>query len=193
MDIKIGGVTFAILAEALAQAKRARLSILDKMRETLAEPRPELSQYAPRIFTIQINPDQIGLIIGKGGETIRGMTDEFGCDIDIEDDGTIFICAPDQDAADGVIGRIQAMTKEIEVGDVFTGRVVKTTDFGAFVELKKGTDGLIHISRLGQKGERVKSVEDVVKRGDTVTVEVVEIDKARNRIGLKPLTGPGDD
>ena len=190
MDIKIGGVTFAILSEALDQARRARLSILDIMKATIAEPRPELSPYAPRIFTIQINPDQIGLVIGKGGETIRGMTDEFGVDIDIEDDGTIFICAPDQEAADGVIARITAMTKEIEVGDVFTGRVVKTTDFGAFVELKKGTDGLIHISRLG-KG-RVKSVEDVVRRGDTVTVEVVEIDKARNRIGLKPLTLPED-
>ncbi len=190
MDIKIGGVTFAILSEALDQARRARLAILDVMKATIAEPRPELSPYAPRIFTIQINPDQIGLVIGKGGETIRGMTDEFGVDIDIEDDGTIFICAPDQEAADGVIARITAMTKEIEVGDVFTGRVVKTTDFGAFVELKKGTDGLIHISRLG-KG-RVKSVEDVVKRGDTVTVEVVEIDKARNRIGLKPLTLPED-
>ncbi len=190
MDIKISGVTFAILTEALAQAKRARLFILGKMNAVLPEPRPELSEYAPRIFTIQINPDQIGLIIGKGGETIRGMTDEFGVDIDIEDDGTIFICAPDQEAADGVIGRITAMTKEIEVGDVFTGRVVKTTDFGAFIELKKGTDGLIHISRLGTKGERVKSVEDVVKRGDSITVEVVEIDKARNRIGLKPLTLP---
>ncbi len=188
MDIKITGVTFEILTEALAQAKRARLFILGKMRETLAEPRPELSQYAPRIFSIQINPDQIGLVIGKGGETIRGMTDEFGVDIDIEDDGTIFICAPDQEAADGVIARITAMTKEIEVGDVFTGRVVKTTDFGAFVELKKGTDGLIHISRLGEG--RVKSVEDVVKRGDTITVEVVEIDKARGRIGLKPLKVP---
>jgi polyribonucleotide nucleotidyltransferase len=193
MDIKISGVTFAILSEALAQAKRARLSILEKMRATLSEPRPELSEYAPRIFTIQINPDQIGLVIGKGGETIRGMTDEFGVDIDIEDDGTIFICAPDQEAADGVIGRITAMTKEVEVGDVFTGRVVKTTDFGAFVELKKGTDGLIHISRLGQKGERVKSVEDVVKRGDTLTVEVVEIDKARNRIGLKPVSLPDNE
>ena len=132
-------------------------------------------------------------MIGKGGETIRGMTDEFSADIDIQDDGTIFICAPDQESAEGVMNRIQAMTKEIEVGDVFTGRVVKTTDFGAFIELKKGTDGLIHISRLGAKGERVKSVEDVVKRGDTVTVEVVEIDKARNRIGLKPLKLPDAD
>ena len=190
MDIKIKGVTFEILTEALEQARRGRLFILERMLATIPEPRSELSEWAPRIFSIQINPDQIGLIIGKGGETIRGMTDEFGADIDIQDDGTIFICAPDQESAEGVMNRIQAMTKEIEVGDVFTGRVVKTTDFGAFVELKKGTDGLIHISRLGGKGERVKSVEDVVKRGDTVTVEVVEIDKARNRIGLKPLTLP---
>ncbi|HET6496866.1 MAG TPA: polyribonucleotide nucleotidyltransferase [Thermoleophilia bacterium] len=187
MDIKITGVTFEILTEALEQARKARLFILERMLATLPEPRSELSQWAPRIFSIQINPDQIGLVIGKGGETIRGMTDEFGADIDIQEDGTIFICAPDQEAAEGVINRIQSMTKEVEVGDVFTGRVVKTTDFGAFVELKKGTDGLLHISRLGQKGERVKSVEDVVKRGDTVTVEVVEIDKARNRIGLTLL------
>jgi len=190
MDIKITGVTFEILTEALEQARKARLFILERMLATLAEPRSELSEWAPRIFSIQINPDQIGLIIGKGGETIRGMTDEFGADIDIQEDGTIFICAPDQEAAEGVMNRIQAMTKEIEVGDVFTGRVVKTTDFGAFVELKKGTDGLLHISRLGQKGERVKSVEDVVSRGDTVTVEVVEIDKARNRIGLTLLKKP---
>jgi polyribonucleotide nucleotidyltransferase len=190
MDIKISGVTFEILTEALEQARKARRFILERMLETLPEPRGELSQWAPRIFTIQINPDQIGLVIGKGGETIRGMTDEFGADIDIQEDGTIFICAPDQDAAEGVISRITAMTKEVEVGDVFTGRVVKTTDFGAFVELKKGTDGLLHISRLGEKGERVKSVEDVVKRGDVVTVEVVEIDKARNRIGLSLAKTP---
>ena len=190
MDIKITGVTFEILTEALEQARKARLHILDKMASAIAEPRSELSQWAPRIFTIQINPDQIGLVIGKGGETIRGMTEEFSADIDIQDDGTIFICAPDQEAAEGVIERIQSMTKEIEVGDVFAGRVVKTTDFGAFVELKKGTDGLLHISRLAPKGQRVKSVEDVVKRGDTVTVEVVEIDKTRNRIGLRLLKPP---
>ncbi len=190
MDIKITGVTFEILTEALEQARKARLFILGKMAETIAEPRGELSQWAPRIFSIQINPDQIGLVIGKGGETIRGMTEEFSADIDIQDDGTIFICAPDEEAAEGVKNRIQSMTKEVEVGDVFTGRVVKTTDFGAFVELKKGTDGLLHISRLAPKGERVKNVEDVVKRGDTVTVEVVEIDKARNRIGLTLLKPP---
>ncbi|MFZ2102278.1 MAG: polyribonucleotide nucleotidyltransferase [Oricola sp.] len=190
MDIKITGVTFEILKGALEQARRARLFILERMLETLPEPRAELSPYAPRIFTIQINPDQIGLVIGKGGETIRGMTDEFGVDIDIQDDGTIFICAADKESADAVIGRITAMTKEVEVGDIFTGKVVKTTDFGAFVELKKGTDGLVHISRMAPKGQRVSSVEDVMKRGDIVTVEVVEIDKARGRIGLRPVQAP---
>jgi len=191
MDIKISGVTFEILAEALEQARRGRLFILGKMLEVMPVPRDELSQYAPRIFTLQINPDQIGLIIGKGGETIRGMTEEFDVSIDIEDDGTIFICAPDQTAAEAVIARITSMTKDIEVGDVYTGKVVKTTTFGAFVELKKGTDGLIHISQLGTG--HVKAVEDVLKRGDVVTVEVVEVDKARGRIGLKPLKVPNQE
>jgi len=189
MDIKITGVTLEILREALAQARKGRLFILDKMLSVLPEPRAELSQYAPRIFSMQVNPDQIGLIIGKGGETIRGMTEEFDVSIDIEDDGTVFICAPDNTAAQAVIDRITSMTKDIEVGDIYTGRVVKTTNFGAFVELKKGTDGLIHISQLGKKG-RIDKVEDVVNRGDTVTVEVVEVDKARGRIGLKPLKLP---
>jgi len=189
MDIKITGVTLEILREALEQARKGRLFILDRMLAVLPEPRAELSEYAPRIFSMQVNPDQIGLIIGKGGETIRGMTEEFDVSIDIEDDGTVFICAPDNTAAQAVIDRITSMTKDIEVGDIYTGRVVKTTNFGAFVELKKGTDGLIHISQLGKKG-RIDKVEDVVNRGDTVTVEVVEVDKARGRIGLKPLKLP---
>jgi polyribonucleotide nucleotidyltransferase len=185
MDIKISGVTFEILKDALEQARRGRLHILGKMLEALPEPRAELSQYAPRIFSIQINPDQIGLIIGKGGETIKGMCEEFSVQIDIEDDGTVYIAAPDMESGEAVTARIESMTKDIEVGDVFTGRVVKTTTFGAFVELKKGVDGLIHISKLG-KG-RVEKVEDVVNRGDTITVEVVEIDSARGRIGLRPV------
>ncbi len=191
MDIKISGVSFEILASALEQARRGRLFILDKMLATLPEPRAELSQYAPRIFTIQINPDQIGLIIGKGGETIKGLCEEFGVQIDIEDDGTVYVAAPDMEAGESVTERITAMTKDIEVGDIITGKVVKTTDFGAFVELKKGVDGLIHISKLGG-GKRIDKVEDVVSRGDTITVEVVEIDKARNRIGLRPLEAPVD-
>jgi len=185
MDIKIGGVTFEILRDALEQARRGRLFILDKMSETLAEPRAELSQYAPRIFAIQINPDQIGLIIGKGGETIKGMCEEFGVEIDIQDDGTIYIAAPDMEAGEGVKQRIEQMTREIEVGDIFTGTVVSTKDFGAFVELKKGVDGLVHISRLAD--HRVDKVEDVVTKGDVVTVEVVEVDKSKGRIALKML------
>jgi polyribonucleotide nucleotidyltransferase len=191
MDIKISGVSFEILASALEQARRGRLFILDKMLATLPAPRAELSQYAPRIFTIQINPDQIGMIIGKGGETIKGLCEEFGVQIDNEDDGTIYIAAPDMEAGEAVTERITSMTKDIEVGDIITGKVVKTTDFGAFVELKKGVDGLIHISKLGG-GKRVDKVEDVVTRGDTITVEVVEIDRARNRIGLRPLEAPAD-
>jgi len=189
MDIKIAGVSFEILADALEQARKGRLFILDRMLAVLPAPREELSPYAPRIFTIQINPDQIGLVIGKGGETIKGLCEEFGVQIDIEDDGTVYVAAPDMEAGEAVTERIVAMTKDIEVGDVITGRVVKTTDFGAFVELKKGVDGLIHISKLGG-GKRVDKVEDVVSRGDTITVEVVEIDKARNRIGLRPLETP---
>ena len=183
MDIKIAGVTFDILRDALEQARRGRLFILERMLAVLPEPRPELSPYAPRIFSLQINPDQIGLVIGKGGETIRGLCEEFDVEIDVQDDGTIYIAAPSMEAGEGVQQRIVAMTKEIEVGDVITGPVVSTKDFGAFVELKRGVDGLIHISRLG-KG-RVDKVEDVVKRGDVVTVEVVEIDKVKNRIGLR--------
>lgn len=185
MDIKIQGVTFEILKQALDQARAARLFILDKMLAVMPEPRSELSPYAPRIITMQINPDQIGLVIGKGGETIKGMVEEFGVTIDIEDDGTVFICAPDMLTAEAVTARIQSMTKNVEVGDIITGKVVKTTAFGAFVELKKGVDGLIHISKLG-KG-RVERVEDVLNRGDVVTVEVVEVDTQRGRIGLKPV------
>jgi polyribonucleotide nucleotidyltransferase len=191
MDIKISGVSFEILGAALEQARRGRLFILDKMLATLPAPRADLSPYAPRIFTIQINPDQIGLIIGKGGETIKGLCEEFGVQIDIEDDGTVYVAAPDMEAGEAVSERITSMTKDIEVGDIITGKVVKTTDFGAFVELKRGVDGLIHISKLGG-GKRVDKVEDVVSRGDTITVEVVEIDKARNRIGLKPLEAPAE-
>jgi len=187
MDIKISGVSVAMLQEALEQARKARLFILGRMLEVIPEPRAELSPYAPRIITMQINPDQIGLVIGKGGETIKGMVEEFGVTIDIEDDGTVFICAPDMATAEAVTERITSMTKDVEIGDVITGKVVKTTAFGAFVELKKGVDGLIHISRLGKDGERVSRVEDVVNRGDVVTVEVVEVDQQRGRIGLKPI------
>jgi len=183
MDIKITGVTQQIMRDALEQAKRARDFILDRMLEVIPESRPELSANAPRITTIKINPEQIGLVIGKGGETIRGLESDYEVQIDIEEDGTILIYATDGEKAGAAISAIQALTKEPEVGDTYTGKIVKTTQFGAFVELKKGTDGLLHVSNVGPG--RVGHIEDVMTRGDVVDVVVQEVDKARGRIGLK--------
>jgi polyribonucleotide nucleotidyltransferase len=183
MDIKITGVTQEIMRSALDQAKRAREFILDKMAEAISETRAELAAHAPRISTISINPEQIGLVIGKGGETIRALEADHEVQIDIEEDGTILIYATDGLKADAAIFAIQALTKEPEVGDEYTGKVVKTTDFGAFVELKKGTDGLLHVSNVGPG--RVAHIEDVITRGDVLDVKVLEVDKARGRIGLK--------
>jgi polyribonucleotide nucleotidyltransferase len=183
MDIKITGVTQEIMRNALDQAKRAREFILDKMAEAISETRTELSEHAPRITTIKIDPDQIGLVIGKGGETIRSLESDYEVQIDIEEDGTILIYAVDGPKAEAAIAAIQALTKEPEVGDEYTGKVVKTTDFGAFVELKKGTDGLLHVSNVGPG--RVAHIEDVISRGDVLDVKVAEVDKARGRIGLK--------
>jgi polyribonucleotide nucleotidyltransferase len=183
MDIKITGVTQEIMRNALEQAKRAREFILDKMAEALPETRTELSEHAPRITTVKIDPEQIGLVIGKGGETIRSLEGDYEVQIDIEEDGTILIYATDGPKAAGAIAAVQALTKEPEVGDEYTGKVVKTTDFGAFVELKKGTDGLLHVSNVGPG--RVAHIEDVIARGDVLDVKVLEVDKARGRIGLK--------
>jgi polyribonucleotide nucleotidyltransferase len=183
MDIKITGVTQEIMKGALEQANRARNSILDKMLEVIPAPRAELSQNAPRITSIKIEQEQIGLIIGKGGETIRGLESDYEVQIDIEEDGTILIYATDGEKAEAAISAIRALTKVPEVGDTYTGKVVKTTEFGAFVELKKGTDGLLHVSNVGPG--RVAHIEDVMSRGDIVDVIVQEVDKARGRIGLK--------
>jgi polyribonucleotide nucleotidyltransferase len=183
MDIKITGVTKEIMSSALEQAKRARDFILDRMLEALPEPRQELAGHAPRISSVQINPEFIGMVIGKGGETIRSLESEFDVQIDIEEDGTILVYATEGTNADAAISAIQALTKEPEVGDTYTGKVVKTTQFGAFVELKKGTDGLLHVSNVGPG--RVGHIEDVMQRGDVLDVVVQEVDKARGRIGLK--------
>jgi polyribonucleotide nucleotidyltransferase len=183
MDIKITGVTQEIMQSALEQAKRAREFILDKMAEAIPETRTELSPNAPRITTVKIDPEQIGLVIGKGGETIRSLEADYEVQIDIEEDGTILIYAVDGPKAEAAVAAIQALTKEPEVGDEYTGKVVKTTDFGAFVELKKGTDGLLHVSNVGPG--RVAHIEDVISRGDVLDVQVLEVDKARGRIGLK--------
>jgi len=183
MDIKITGVTQEIMRNALAQAKQAREFILDKMAEAISETRTELADHAPRISTVKIDPEQIGMIIGKGGETIRGLEADYEVQIDIEEDGTILIYATDGTKARDAIEAIESITKEPEVGDTYTGKVVKTTDFGAFVELKKGTDGLLHVSNVGPG--RVGHIEDVIARGDTLDVVVQEVDKDRGRIGLK--------
>jgi polyribonucleotide nucleotidyltransferase len=189
MDIKITGVTFDILRDALSQAKDARLTILGKMSETIAETRPELSPYAPRISQIQIDTEKIGAVIGKGGETIRALSEEFDAQIDIDDDGTVRIYAQTGEQGDALTDRIRSMTKEVEVGDEFTGKVVKTTTFGAFVELAKGTDGLLHISNIAP-GQRPNTVEEVVNRGDELKVKVVEVDRERGRIGLRLVDDP---
>ena len=183
MDIKITGVTQQIMRDALEQAKRAREFILDKMLEVIPESRSELAENAPRITTIKIDQEKIGMVIGKGGETIRGLESDYEVQIDIEEDGTILIYATEGTKAKAAIAAIEALTKEPEVGDTFTGKVVKTTQFGAFVELKKGTDGLLHVSNVGPG--RVAHIEDVMSRGDVVDVVVQEVDKARGRIGLK--------
>ena len=183
MDIKITGVTREIMERALAQAKRAREFILDRMLEAISEPRTELPGHAPRISTVKINPDLIGKVIGKGGETIRALEADYEVQIDIEEDGTILIYATSGENAEAAIAAITGMTKEPEVGDTYTGKVVKTTQFGAFVELTKGTDGLLHVSNVGPG--RVGHIEDVIVRGDVLDVIVQEVDKERGRIGLK--------
>jgi polyribonucleotide nucleotidyltransferase len=183
MDIKITGVTQQIMSDALSQARRAREFILDKMLEVIPESRTELSANAPRITSVKIDQEKIGLVIGKGGETIRGLESDYEVQIDIEEDGTILIYATDGPKADAAIAAIKSLTKEPEVGDTYTGKIVKTTQFGAFVELKKGTDGLLHVSNVGPG--RVAHIEDVMQRGDVVDVVVQEVDKARGRIGLK--------
>jgi polyribonucleotide nucleotidyltransferase len=183
MDIKITGVTQEIMRSALDQARQARDFILSRMLETLPEARGELAGHAPRISTVQINPEYIGMVIGKGGETIRALEADHDVQIDIEEDGTILVYATEGTKADAAVSAITALTKEPEVGDTYTGKVVKTTQFGAFVELKKGTDGLLHVSNVGPG--RVGHIEDVIKRGDVLDVLVQEVDKDRGRIGLK--------
>ncbi len=189
MDIKITGVTFDILRDALSQAKVGREFILTKMADVIEAPRAELSQWAPRIQQISIDQSQIGMLIGKGGETIRGLSEEYESQIDVNDEGQVLIYSANGEKGDALLERIRTMMKEVEVGDEFTGKVVKTTTFGAFVELSKGTDGLLHISNVSP-GQRVETVEDVLNRGDEIAVRVVEVDRERGRIGLRLADDP---
>jgi polyribonucleotide nucleotidyltransferase len=163
-----------ILKETFKQAKKARLEILEVISKTIKEPRPELSPFAPRVYSIKINPAKIGLVIGSGGKTINEISAETGAIIEIEDDGTVFVTSENADGAKEAIGRIKAMTREAKIGEEFEGRVVKIMDFGAFVELFSGQDGLLHISELSNK--RVEKVEDVIRQGDMVRVKVKRIE-----------------
>ncbi|WP_314063640.1 polyribonucleotide nucleotidyltransferase [uncultured Vagococcus sp.] len=175
MDIKIEGITEQILTEALTQAKKARMEILDVLTATIAAPREELSEYAPKIEMIQIKPEKIKDVIGKGGDTINGIIDETGVKIDIDQDGNVSIASADAAMIKKAISIIEELTKEVVVGEVYLGKVVRVEKFGAFVNLIKGKDALVHISQLAN--ERVANVEDVVKLGDEVLVKVTEIDK----------------
>lgn len=181
MDIKIQGITEQILKEALTQAKQARMEILEELTSTIAAPREELSQYAPKIEMIQIDPAKIKDVIGKGGDTINGIIEETGVKIDIDQDGKVSIASSDKEMIQKAIKIIEDLTKEVKVGEVYLGKVVRIEKFGAFVNLIKGKDGLVHISQLAN--ERVNKVEDVLKLGDEVLVKVTEIDK-QGRVNL---------
>lgn len=173
MDVKIDGLTPEIAAKVLEQAKKARLEILSKIESAIAKPKSELSLYAPRIYTISINPDKIGALIGPGGKVINEITKETGVSINIEDDGTVFVTSPDSEQAQKAKQWIEDITHEATVGAIYEGKVVKIMPFGAFVEIFPGTDGLLHISEIENK--RVERVEDILKQGDAVKVKVKEI------------------
>ena len=184
MDIKITGITGEIMERALAQAKDARIHILGEMSKSLTAPRADMSPYAPRITTIKINPERIRDVIGKGGATIRSITEATGTEIDIADDGTIKIAATDKKATEAAIDRINALTRDVQVGEVYEGRVARLMDFGAFVTILPGKDGLVHISQISEK--RVENISDELAEGDIVRVKVLEVDKqGRIRLSMK--------
>ncbi len=187
MDIKIAGVTRDIMKQALYQARDGRLHILDKMAEALQMPREEVAKHAPRILTLKIKPDKIRDLIGPGGKMIRSIVEETGAKIDIEDDGTVSIASADGDAMNRAISKIDAVTADAEIGKIYTGTVKKVVDFGAFVEILPGKDGLVHISQLAS--QRVNRVTDVVNEGDEIKVKVLEIDRqGKIRLSLREAT-----
>ena len=191
LDIKVKGLSREIMAQAFAAAREARLKILDVMTQAIAEPRPNLSPYAPRIITIEINPDRIREVIGPGGKVINKITAETGVKIDIEQDGKVHVASADEDAAKRAIKMIEDIVREVKLNEIFTGRVTRLMNFGAFVEVLPGKEGLVHISELGD-GERVNRVEDVVKVGDEMQVRVKEIDNM-GRINLTKRLTPGPE
>ena len=186
MDIKIDGITSEIMQQALSQARDGRMHILAKMAEVIDRPRTEMSAYAPRYITIRINPDKIRDVIGKGGATIRALTEETGATIDINDDGTVRIASVDKAAGEEARRRIEEITADVEVGRIYEGRVAKIMDFGAFVTILPGRDGLVHISQISD--ERVENVSDKLSEGDSVRVKVLEVDKqGRIRLSIKAV------
>lgn len=182
MDIKTTGITYDIMRTAFAQAREGRLFILDKMMAVISTPRTELAVTAPRVVTIQISPEKIGALIGPGGKTIRSITEATGATIDVEDDGRVFVATADGESASRAIAMVEALTREIKVGDKFTGKIVRIMPFGAFVNLVPGKDGMVHVSELDTS--RVENVEDVVKLGDEVDVMVIAVEQGTGKVSL---------
>jgi polyribonucleotide nucleotidyltransferase len=186
MDIKVTGITGEIMGVALDQAREGRLHILDCMDAAIASPRQEMSDYAPRIISIKINPEKIRDVIGKGGATIRSITETTGATIDIDDDGSVRIASVDRSAGEEAKRLVEQITADVEVGTVYEGKVVKLMDFGAFVTILPGRDGLLHISQISN--ERVEKVSDKLSEGDVVKVKVLEVDRqGRIRLSVKAL------
>ena len=186
MDIKIQGITKEIMQVALAQAKEARMHILGKMQEAMSSAKTEVSNFAPRLYTMKINPEKIRDVIGKGGAVIRGLTEETGCQINIDEDGTITIASTDAGQAEVAKQRIEQITAEVEIGKVYEGPITKILDFGALVNLLPGKDGLLHISQIAH--ERVEKVTDYLSEGQIVKVKVLETDeKGRVKLSMKAL------
>src|SRR5262245_2846392 len=186
MDIKIGGITPEIMAQALEQARQGRLWILDRMAEALEKPRADISAYAPRIITIRVPVDKIRDIIGPGGKMIRSIVERTGCKIDVEDDGRVSIASVDEAAAKKAVAIIEELTATAELNKTYLGKVVRVVDFGAFVEILPGTDGLLHVSEMAH--HRVKDVRSEVKEGDQILVKVVSIDPSgKIRLSRKAL------
>jgi polyribonucleotide nucleotidyltransferase len=185
MDIKIPTVTTAIMREALAQAKKARLEILESMVATLATPRSELSQYAPRIYTVKIPTDKIRELIGPGGKVIKGIIDQTGVKIDVSDDGTVNIFASDGESASRAMQMVADIAAVAEVGKTYLGKVVRIADFGAFVEIFPGTDGLLHISEISES--RIKQVRDELNEGDQILVKVLALEGNKIKLSRKAI------
>ena len=174
LDIKVQNIGFEVIEQTLAQAKEARIEVLAKMAEAIAAPRAEVSQYAPRMTSVSIPVSKIGAVIGPGGKTIRGIIEETGAQVDVQDDGTVFVSSVDGDASKRAVEMIENLTKEAKIGDIYTGKVVRILGFGAFVEILPGQDGMVHISELSD--HRVESVEDEIEMGQELTVQVIDID-----------------